>query len=216
MASRQAMCSLERGDSDWLYRFETLLSLHLPDLAGKTVLDVDSFDGYFSFAAERLGASRVLAVETHSWRTPAGKRQFDEMRRTLTSNVEDREMDVLELLPHVIGQFDVVLFVGVLQHTRPPLLALERIASVTKELLVMETLTNRAAVVGMLSSVGFKRVKPYPVKPLSATRLLGLPARARVTTELMCLTPWRSRPRLVRSLARSALTQRHLVTHSWR
>jgi len=36
--------------------------LHLPaSLAGKTVLDVGAWDGYFSFEAERRGAERVVA-----------------------------------------------------------------------------------------------------------------------------------------------------------
>jgi len=34
------------------------------DLTGKTVLDVGARDGYFSFEAERRGASRVLAIDS--------------------------------------------------------------------------------------------------------------------------------------------------------
>jgi tRNA (mo5U34)-methyltransferase len=44
---------------------DKLASLRLPDLRGKTVLDVGAFDGYFSFAAERLGATRVVALDTY-------------------------------------------------------------------------------------------------------------------------------------------------------
>ncbi len=36
-----------------------LAALRLPDLAGRSVLDIAAWDGYFSFAAERLGAARV-------------------------------------------------------------------------------------------------------------------------------------------------------------
>jgi tRNA (mo5U34)-methyltransferase len=31
--------------------------LHLPDLAGRSVLDVGAYDGFFSFEAERRGAA---------------------------------------------------------------------------------------------------------------------------------------------------------------
>jgi tRNA (mo5U34)-methyltransferase len=41
--------------------------LRLPDLHGKSVLDIGAYDGYFSFAAERLGASRVIALDHYVW-----------------------------------------------------------------------------------------------------------------------------------------------------
>lgn len=43
--------------------------LRLPDLHGKSVLDVGAYDGYFSFAAERLGAARVVALDQYVWST---------------------------------------------------------------------------------------------------------------------------------------------------
>jgi tRNA (mo5U34)-methyltransferase len=41
--------------------------MQLPDLHGKTVLDIGAWDGYFSFAAEQRGAARVVALDYHSW-----------------------------------------------------------------------------------------------------------------------------------------------------
>jgi tRNA (mo5U34)-methyltransferase len=222
---------------------EKLEWLHLPDLTGKSVLDVGAYDGYFSFAAERLGASRVVALDTYAWRRPGGKDGFEYARNTLASSVEDVEVEVLDISPETVGQFDVVLFLGVLYHMRHPLLALERMASVTKELLVMETLVdmtflrspaaafypwkmfrddtnwwgpNRAAVLGMLSSVGFNGVVPYPVKRFSSARLRGLPVRAKMNAEMVSSTPPSSRQRLIRDFARSAITQNRLVAHGWK
>ena len=38
--------------------------LDLPaSFAGRSVLDIGAFDGYYSFAAERLGAARVVALD---------------------------------------------------------------------------------------------------------------------------------------------------------
>ena len=111
---------------EWWHHFEQLLALHLPDLTGKTVLDVGARDGYFSFAAERFGASRVLAIDGGNWRKPGGKRRFDRLRKALDSHVEDLDVDVLDVSPETVGRFDVVLFLGVLFHTCDPLLALER------------------------------------------------------------------------------------------
>lgn len=42
-------------------------ALGLPSVAGKTVLDVGAWDGYFSFEAERRGASRVVALDHYVW-----------------------------------------------------------------------------------------------------------------------------------------------------
>ena len=38
--------------------------LRLPDLAGKSVLDIGAYDGFFSFAAERRGAARGSSRST--------------------------------------------------------------------------------------------------------------------------------------------------------
>lgn len=50
-----------------------LESLHLPNLKGKTVLDVGAYDGYYSFASERLGADRVVALDRFVWATDLPK-----------------------------------------------------------------------------------------------------------------------------------------------
>ena len=39
----------------------------LPDFAGKSVLDIGAWDGYYSFLAERSGAARVVALDHYVW-----------------------------------------------------------------------------------------------------------------------------------------------------
>ncbi len=169
---------------------ERLARLQLPaSLAGKTVLDVGAWDGFFSFECERRGAARVLATDSYSWTGPGPGTQagFNLAREVFGSKVEALTVDVMDLDPARIGRFDVVLFLGVLYHLRHPLLALERVASVTRELLVVETVVdlvgvrrpvaafypgrelnndptnwwgpNPAAVEAMLGSVGFASVR---------------------------------------------------------
>jgi len=41
--------------------------LHLPDLRGKSVLDIGAWDGFYSWKAESLGASRVVSLDHFSW-----------------------------------------------------------------------------------------------------------------------------------------------------
>lgn len=258
MATSYSASALSPEGIDWWHQIELpgnyvtpgpdrsaakLAALRLPDLRGKTVLDVGAFDGYFSFAAERLGASRVVALDTYVWRRPGGKDGFQYARSVLGSKVEDIEVEVLDISPETVGHFDVVLFLGVLYHMRHPLLSLERVAEVTKQQLILETLVdmtfmrapvaafypwqmlgdgtnwwgpNRAAVLGMLHSVGFDRAEAYPSKRVTLERLKGLPGRAKVDTGLVSAAPAKSRLRLVRDVAKSALTQGRLVAHGWK
>jgi tRNA (mo5U34)-methyltransferase len=113
----------------------------LPErLGGRSVLDVGTWDGFFAFEAERRGAERVVASDRHAWASPDyGDAGFRLAREALASDVEQRHLDVLDHSPEAIGTFDVVLFLGVLYHMRHPLLALERMRSVTRDLLVVET-----------------------------------------------------------------------------
>jgi tRNA (mo5U34)-methyltransferase len=39
----------------------------IPDVTGRSVLDIGAWDGKFSFAAERKGASRVVALDHYAW-----------------------------------------------------------------------------------------------------------------------------------------------------
>jgi tRNA (mo5U34)-methyltransferase len=126
------------------------------------------------------------------WGTGQGKAGFELARRALASRVEDVNIDVMDLSPDRIGTFDVVLFLGVLYHLPNPLAALERVASVAADLLILETVVdlvgltrpaaafypgrelngdptnwwgpNPPAIEGMLRTVGFRRVEL--VRPL--------------------------------------------------
>ena len=167
------------------------------NLVGKSVLDIGAWDGFFSFEAERRGASRVLAIDSHVWKNGA-KVGFELARKVLGSKVEDKEIDVMDVSPENIGIFDYVLFLGVLYHLRHPLLALEKISSVTRDQLVLETHVeliggkrpvmafypeneinedstnwcgpNPAAIKSMLHDVGFTKVKCIYKTPI-ATRI---------------------------------------------
>ena len=121
-------------------RFDRRLRLlGIPDdLTGWSVLDVGAWHGFFSFECERRGADRVLAVDSYAW-DRFGMDEFLAARERLGSSVEHRRADVHDLDPDEIGQFDLVLLLGVFYHLRNPLAALERIARVTKRLLICET-----------------------------------------------------------------------------
>ena len=121
---------------------DRLPGIQMPeDLTGKSVLDIGAWDGFFSFEAERRGASRVLAVDSFCWHGEGWgtKDGFNCARRILNSRVEDLEIEVLDLSTETVGIFDVVLFLSVLYHMKHPLLALERVASVCRSHLILGT-----------------------------------------------------------------------------
>lgn len=105
------------------------------DLGGKRVLDIGAWDGWFTFEMERRGAS-VVAVDV----TPL--ESFLEARRLLNSKADYLISDVCRLDPSKIGTFDIVLFFGVLYHTKHPLLALERVCELTTDIACIESLVT--------------------------------------------------------------------------
>jgi tRNA (mo5U34)-methyltransferase len=119
--------------------------LELPmSLAGKTVLDIGAWDGFYSFEAARRGAARVLATDSFVWQGRWGQGGFNLARTALGLEhlVEDRTIDVMDLSPESLGDtYDVVLFLGVLYHLPDPIGALQRVASVTRGTLCLETET---------------------------------------------------------------------------
>jgi tRNA (mo5U34)-methyltransferase len=196
------------------------------DLRGASVLDIGAWDGFFAFEAERRGADRVVATDSYAWEGD-GKRGFQLARRILGSKVEDRDLDVLELSQETVGEFDLVLFLGVLYHMKDPLVGLEHVASVTRNQLILSTAVdlvwyrrpaaafypgseydddptnwwgpNPAAVLGVLRVVGFSRASVFsrPFPPLSR----------RVVRALR--HPLRGEP--IRKLR-----VRHAVFHAWK
>jgi len=217
------------GEADNL---NVLKRLRLPkSFAGQTVLDVGAWDGFFSFEAERRGASRVLATDWFCWGGPGWgtKDGFGLAREVLHSRVEDREIDVLDLSPDSVGMFDIVLCLGVLYHMQHPLLALERVASVTRTLLILETHAdmlstrrpacafypndelnrdptnwwgpNPQALEWMLRTVGFRKIEVvWQPRPVLLMRLLVGAIRA------------------ARGAARlgAAINQSRIVVHAWK
>jgi len=111
-------------------------------ISGKSVLDVGAWNGYFTVASVQHGASRVLAIDSPTWNVPGprcGYEGFKLAKRYLAPNAEELNIDVMDISVERIGQFDVVLFLGVLYHLKHPLLILEHLAQIARERMVVET-----------------------------------------------------------------------------
>jgi tRNA (mo5U34)-methyltransferase len=135
-------------------------SMELPDLHGKSVLDVGAWDGYFSFKAEERGAN-VTALDYFSWSIDFSKENgfkdyqemiskidlrklpgmvgFETVRNLKDSKVVAAVGDFEKADEKFLGQFDITLFLGVLYHMKNPLGALTTLASITKEFSIIET-----------------------------------------------------------------------------
>ena len=107
------------------------------DLAGKRVLDIGAWDGWFSFEMERRGAD-VLALDS------AKNTRLLEARRLLGSRIEYRIGDICRLTWKDLGTFDIVLFLGVLYHVKHPVMALENVCGLCRDMACIESFVTEA------------------------------------------------------------------------
>jgi tRNA (mo5U34)-methyltransferase len=197
-----------------------LVEIQFPhDLSGLSVLDVGAWDGFFSFEAERRGASRVLATDSFcwgqgGWGTKAG---FELARRALGSRVEDLTIDPLDLSPERVGSFDLVLFLGVLYHMRHPLLALERVFSVTRGQLILNTQVDLAAIERPaiafypneeLNNDSTNWSGPNPAAVVAMLRAVGF-------REVRIISRWSARDTTLADM-NGAPIPGHITVHAWR
>lgn len=100
-----------------------LSSLLPADLSGRSVLDIGCNAGFYSIAAARRGAARVVGIDSDE-RYLAQARLAAEVSGV---ELELRRMTVYDV-PQLRERFDLVVFMGVLYHLRYPLLALDLVS----------------------------------------------------------------------------------------
>lgn len=106
--------------------------------AGRSVLDVGAFDGFYSFLAERSGASRVVAVDNEQYVDWVRARFGIELERAagfttisdlIGSEVAYHRMDAQDV--GMLGErFDAVLCFGMLHRVTDPVSMLQVLADV--------------------------------------------------------------------------------------
>ena len=89
------------------------------DFAGKSVLEIGCWDGYWSFYAERRGAKRVLATDdvSQNWASGAGVRLA---KKLLNSNIELNQNVSIYEASKLNEKFDIILCLGVYYHLVDP------------------------------------------------------------------------------------------------
>lgn len=112
-----------RNDLRW-----ATLNGHVPDLAGKHVLDVGTNAGYDAFMFRLLGATRVLAIEPSDF-----IRQANFLEDIYRTGAEFERIGWQDLSPEDQGRFDVVHCNGVLYHELHPMRMLVRLRRMLNE-----------------------------------------------------------------------------------
>jgi tRNA (mo5U34)-methyltransferase len=113
----------------------------IPDVTGKSVLDIGCNAGFYSLEMKRRGAARVLGIDFDDDYL-AQARFAAEVRG---ANIEFRKLSVYDV--GALGErFDVVIFMGVLYHLRHPLLALDLIHEhAAQDVLIFQSMQRGSA-----------------------------------------------------------------------
>jgi tRNA (mo5U34)-methyltransferase len=104
------------------------------DLRGLRVLDIGTSDGFFALHLAQRGAE-VVAIDYR------GKQDhgYHVTERLNPIQIEYHRMNVYELADRHLGQFDIVLFLGVLYHLPDMIRALQMIRQCCRSTLFVET-----------------------------------------------------------------------------
>jgi tRNA (mo5U34)-methyltransferase len=150
----------ELGEKEWFHSFElsdgTLVrgaktldvlraefnAIFAPlTLDGQSVLDVGAWNGAFSLEAKRLGAAHVLATDMYTWVHPffRGFEKFLYIRKDSGLDIDYKMLDTHQIRRDIVGEFDIVLFLGVFYHLQDPITVIANIAEVATSWLVLET-----------------------------------------------------------------------------
>ena len=141
----------------WLDTRRVASQVPFGSLEGKRCLDIGTFNGFWAFEMERLGADEVIGIDVLNpldWDWPVGSDEatieavgerhaeglgFEIAKRELSSSVQRIDRSVYELTEEELGQFDLIYIGSLLIHLRDPVAALESVRKVCRgELIVMD------------------------------------------------------------------------------
>jgi len=164
----------------------------LPEkLSGKSVIDIGAASGFFSFEFERRGA-RVTATDLPKWfdhdfgpnyqpdQTPEAAhaylhQPFDVAKRILGSNVVKKYINIYDISPETVGEFDIAFCGTVLLHLTDPIKALWNIASVTKEKAIIATfITPDYSDLSLATMIGYTRGDSWWIPTRACLELMAV------------------------------------------
>ena len=170
-------------------RYDCLIQRHVQHLRNRSVLDVGSHNGRWSFAALRAGARHVIGVEPRAALVDAGKQVFQEYgvpKDCFAFHVADS----LTFLKATRPKVDVVLLLGVLYHVHYHVTLLQELRKTGVQVLIIDTaiIPDRAVIPG---EEKISRLIAEPVDDISnaadeiflgaGKSVVGIPSRGAVT-----------------------------------
>ena len=128
-------------------QYQMWVSSLIPEnLKNKTVLDIGTADGFYSFLCESRGAKKVVAVD---WTKFPG---FSAAHKILDSKVEFQKLIIdesnigfadlkqkISTINEIKEKFDIILLFGVLYHLPNPVMIFKTLANITHEMLLMSS-----------------------------------------------------------------------------
>lgn len=163
------------------HAFPTLIEACGGSLHGKRVLDVACNCGGFSVEAAKLNSEYVLGIDVVDHYIE----QANFIKHALDlKQVEFKNIDIESIDSSTLGLFDVTFCFGILYHLENPVLAMKRVASVTKSIMLVDT--------NVINTPAF--IRPFFRKPLWLMKFPGI-SNAKLKDATTSL--WRSKERVV-------------------
>jgi len=123
-------------DTEYPARRWRIVEPYIPkNLQGKSILDIGCNSGFFSLEMKKRNADRVVAIDF----MPYLLSQVRFASYWFDLPIEPRLLDVYDVAL-LETQFDLVVFLGVFYHLKHPLYALEKVASICKDILIFQSL----------------------------------------------------------------------------
>ncbi len=137
------LATINRHEQRRLYFFDPLVRHFGGTLRGKRVLDLGCNAGFWSLHAAEAGCDFVLGIDGREMHVEQANFVF-QVKNVERSRYEFVKGNVLEFDFSDIGDFDIVLCLGLLYHVSNPLSLVERMSRVNTHVLLIDTALSPA------------------------------------------------------------------------
>ena len=120
------------------YFFEPLLELFGGSLKGKRILDIGCNAGFWSLQAIEAGCDYVLGVDGRDMHVEQAQLVF-ETKEIDESRYNFVQGDIFEYDFAQHGEFDIVFYFGLMYHISKPVVLMEKIAAVNRDIVIIDT-----------------------------------------------------------------------------
>lgn len=120
------------------YFFDPLVKFMGSSLEGKRILDLGCNAGFWSLLCIEAGCDYVVGVDGRKRHIDQANLIF-ELNEIDSNKYEFISADIYELDFERLGNFDIVLCLGLFYHINKPMLLLEKISNINTEILVIDT-----------------------------------------------------------------------------